>query len=1051
MLEKILRFSIDKRWFVMVATLAISVFGVYKGLQLPIDAVPDITNTQVQINTSAPGYSPLEAEQRLTYPIETAMAGIPGLDYTRSLSRYGLSQVTVVFEDGTDIYFARQLISERLQQAKGELPDGVETALGPVATGLGEIFMWTIKTQEDAKKEDGTPFNLTDLRVIQDWIIKPQLRNVKGVTEVNTIGGYEKQYHVTPDPAKLVAYGVTFHDVVNALSLNNDNVGAGYIEKNGEQYLVRSPGQVKSIAEIEKIIVKNYQGNPVYVRDIAQVIIGKEQRTGAGTQDGKETVVGTVFMLLGENSRVVSQRVGDKMKEIQKTMPDGVEIDVVYDRTELVDKAIATVEKNLFEGAVFVIAILFLFLGNIRAALITAMVIPVSMLITMIGMVENKVSGNLLSLGALDFGIIVDGAVIIVENCIARLAHEQKKLGRLLTKKERFEVVFSASKEVRQATMFGELIIMTVYLPILTLTGVEGKMFVPMALTVIFALGGAMVLSMTFVPAAIAIFLTGKVTEKENPIMRVAGNFYKPTLNLAMKNRTWVLAGACALIIVCFGIATQMGSEFVPKLNEGDLAVHAMRIPGTSLAEAVEMQAVVENQIKHFPEVKTVFAKLGTAEVASDPMPPNVADTFVILKPKDEWPDPGKSPQELIDNIRSSLDKLVGNKFEWTQPIEMRFNELISGVRADVAVKVFGDDMDVLLQTSNKIAAVMRKIDGAADVRVEQVTGLPVLNIEIDRHKLARTGLNVSDVQGVIEIAIGGKVAGKIYEGDRRFDLIVRMPDDKRQDIEELARLPIAIPESDDTGRDSGVPGLSNYTTLGSIAELKLTPGPNQISRENGKRRVVVSANVRDRDIGTFVEEAQSALDKGVKIPPGYWTTWGGQFEQMISAANRLKIVVPIALVLILVLLFITFGNVLDSLLVFSGVPLALTGGILAIWMRGIPLSISAGVGFIALSGVAVLNGLVLITFINNLVKEGIPISKAVIQGSHARLRPVLMTALVASLGFVPMALATGTGSEVQRPLATVVIGGILSSTLLTLVVLPVLYEIFHKRKNAKT
>ena len=1050
MLERLLKFSINQRWFIILATIAISALGIFNALRLPIDAVPDITNVQVQINTEASGYSPLEVEQRVTYPIEWAMSGLPYLDYTRSLSRYGLSQVTVVFKDGTDIYFARQLISERLQQAKEELPAGVETSLGPVSTGLGEIFMWTVNAKDGASKSDGQPYSLTDLRVIQDWIIKPQLRNVPGVTEVNTIGGYEKQYHVTPDPAKLVAYNLTFHDIVDALAENNDNVGAGYIEKNGEQYLVRSPGQVKTRDEIENIIVANHKGTPVYIRDVGEVIFGKEQRTGAGTQNGKETVVGTVFMLLGENSRVVSQRVAEKMEDIKKSLPEGIEVDVVYDRTQLVNKAIRTVEKNLFEGAILVIVILFVFLGNIRAALITASVIPISMLMTMTGMVENEISGNLMSLGALDFGIIVDGAVIIVENCIARLAHEQQRLGRLLTRKERFEVVFAASKEVRQATMFGEMIIMTVYLPILTLTGVEGKMFIPMALTVIFALGGAMILSMTFVPAAIAIFLSGKVSEKENPIMRYANKVYEPILEHALKNRNLVIGGAGGLVLISLLIAASMGSEFIPRLDEGDLATHALRIPGTSLTQSVEMQKVVENEIKGFPEVKTVFSKIGTAEVASDPMPPNVADTFVILKPKSEWPERNKTKAELVDTISSYLKELAGNGYEFTQPIQMRFNELLSGVRADVAVKVFGDDMDIMLTTANQIASVLRKVSGNADVRVEPVTGMPVLTIDIDRNKLARTGLNIADVQEIIEIAIGGKSAGKIYEGDRRFELIVRMPDFMREDLDALSRLPISIPKTDSDNEQSGVTGLSSYTTLGSVAKLNLAPGPNQISRENGKRRIVVTSNVRGRDIGSFVEDAQAQIGEDVKIPAGYWVSWGGQFEQLISAAKRLKIVVPVALLLIFVLLFTTFGNVVDSLLVFSGVPLALTGGIFSIWVRGIPLSISAGVGFIALSGVAVLNGLVLITFINNLVKEGMPVEEAVRKGSSARLRPVLMTALVASLGFVPMAIATGTGAEVQRPLATVVIGGIISSTLLTLVVLPVLYNMFHRKRDNK-
>ncbi|MEZ4742302.1 MAG: CusA/CzcA family heavy metal efflux RND transporter [Bdellovibrionota bacterium] len=1051
MLEKLLQFSIKQRWFILLATVAVCGLGVYNYTRLPIDAVPDITNVQVQINTEAVGYSPLEVEQRITYPVETIMSGLPGLDYTRSISRYGLSQVTVVFKDGTDIYFARQLVSERIQSVKDQLPKGVESALGPISTGLGEIFMWVVHAKKGAKKSDGTEYTPRDLREIQDWVIKPQLRNVPGVTEVNTIGGFEKQYHVTPNPAKLLAYGLTFLDIYEALANNNENIGAGYIEKNGEQYLVRLPGQVKTIEEIKQIIVQNRSGVPIYIKDVAEVIYGKEQRTGAGTYEGDEAVVGTVFMLLGENSRVVSQRVSKKMVEINKSLPEGVLAEVVYDRTSLVDKTIDTVKKNLAEGALLVIAILFLFLGNIRAAIITAMVIPISMLMTITGMVERQVSGNLMSLGALDFGIIVDGAVIIVENCISKLAEAQHRAGRLLTMKERFEVVFNASKEVRKATMFGEAIITIVYLPIFTLSGIEGKMFHPMAFTVIAALLGAMLLSMTFVPAAVAIFLSGKISEKENPLMRLASKVYVPILDYAMNNRKTVVLSSVGLFAVCLLVALSLGREFVPQLDEGDIALHAMRVPGTSLTQSVEMQKVLEREVMDFPEVKTVFSKIGTAEVASDPMPPNVADTFVMLKPRSEW-EPGRTKADIVKTIEEYLEDLPGNNYEFTQPIQMRFNELISGVRADVAVKIFGDDMDVLVETAGKVLSALQRVDGASDGRIEQVTGLPVLTIKVNRKKLARVGLNISDVQEAVDIAVGGKAAGKIYEGDRRFDLIVRIPDDIRRDVDELARLPILIPEHGDQQAESGgVSGLSKYITLGTIADLDLTPGPNQISRENGKRRVVVTANVRGRDLGSFVEDAQLALSEKVKIPSGYWVEWGGQFEQMISAANTLKIVVPLALLLIFILLFTSFGNVKDSLLVFSGVPLALTGGILAIWIRGIALSISAGVGFIALSGVAVLNGLVMITFIAKLREDGHSLDEAIKKGAISRLRPVLMTALVASLGFVPMALATGTGAEVQRPLATVVIGGIISSTLLTLVVLPVLYRIFHSDEKPKS
>ena len=1042
MLEQILSFSIRQRWLVLLAMVGVAVLGFYNYQKLPIDAVPDITNVQVQINTEALGFSPLEVEQRITFPIETLMAGLPGLAETRSLSRYGLSQVTVIFHDGTDIYFARQLVNERIQEAKAKLPPGLVPAMGPIATGLGEIFLWTVEAEAGALGPEGKPYTLTDLRTIEDWVIRPQLRNIPGVTDVNTVGGYEKQYHVTPDPSKLIAYGLTFRDVLEALASNNANIGAGYLEHRGEQYLIRAPGQVGNLDDIRQIVVGNHQGVPLYIQDVAEVAIGKELRTGAATENGREVVLGTVFMLMGENSRTVSQRVAEKMIEVNRTLPAGVVAKTAYDRTTLVDKTIETVKTNLTEGALLVIAVLFLLLGNMRAALITALVIPLSMLFTITGMVGNRVSANLMSLGALDFGIIIDGAVVIVENCIRRLAQEQHRLGRRLTRPERFEIVFDASKEVRRALFFGQLIIMIVYLPILTLTGIEGKMFYPMAFTVLTALLGAMILSVTFVPAAVALFLSGTLSEKENILMGWARKAYVPSLHLAMRHRAWVAGAASVLVVVCALLATRMGSEFIPSLDEGDLLVHALRIPGTSLSQAVEMQHVLEKEILEFPEVAKVFAKIGTAEIATDPMPPSVADVFVMLKPNSAWPDPDRPKADLVRALEEHLRKVPGNNYEFIQPIQMRFNELIAGVRSDVAVKVFGDDMEVLLETGEQIGEVLERVPGASDVKVEQVTGLPVLTIQMDRRQMARYGLNVADVQEVIEIAVGGKAAGEVFEGDRRFELLVRLPDALRGDMEALKRLPILLP---DNGTHIGNHQGSSYIPLGAVAEFVVAPGPNQISRENGKRRVVVTANVRGRDIGSFVEEAERVMQEQVEIPAGYWTTWGGQFEQLIAAAQRLQIVVPIALLLIFLLLFTTFGTVKDALLVFTGVPLALTGGITALWLRDIPLSISAGVGFIALSGVAVLNGLVMISFINKLRAEGATLDQAILDGAVTRLRPVLMTALVASLGFVPMALATATGAEVQRPLATVVIGGILSSTALTLIVLPVFYRLFHR------
>ncbi|WP_194724101.1 CusA/CzcA family heavy metal efflux RND transporter [Noviherbaspirillum malthae] len=1043
MFERIIRFAIEQRWLVLLAVFGMAAIGIFSYQKLPIDAVPDITNVQVQINTSAPGYSPLETEQRITYPLETVMSGLPNLEQTRSLSRYGLSQITVIFKDGTDIYFARQLVNERLQEAKERLPAGVTPAMGPISTGLGEIYLWTVETKDGAKKPDGTPYTPTDLREIQDWIIKPQLRNVPGVTEINSIGGFEKEYQVAPVPERLASYGLTLQDVVNALDRNNGNAGAGYIEKRGEQLLIRAPGQVQSIEDIRNIILGTVQGVPIRMRDIGEVEIGRELRTGAATENGREVVLGTVFMLIGQNSRTVSQAVDKKMAEINRTLPEGVVAITVYDRTVLVDKAIDTVKKNLIEGAILVIAVLFLFLGNIRAALITAMVIPLSMLFTFSGMVSNKVSANLLSLGALDFGIIIDGAVVIVENCVRRLAHAQAHHGRPLTRAERFHEVFATSREARRPLLYGQLIIMVVYLPIFALTGVEGRMFHPMALTVVIALLGAMILSITFIPAAVALFIGNKVAEKENVVMQGAKRLYGPVLDFVMANKPVVLTFAAVTIILSGLLATRLGSEFVPSLNEGDFAIQALRIPGTSLSQSVAMQQQLERTLKQkHPEIDRIFARTGTAEIASDPMPPNISDGYIMLKPQDQWPEPRKTRDELLAAVQQTISKIPGSNYEFSQPIQLRFNELISGVRSDVAVKLFGDDMDVLNDTAAKIASTLGRVSGAAEVKVEQTTGLPMLTINIDREKASRYGLNVGDVQDMVATAIGGKEAGTLFQGDRRFDIIVRLPENLRNDLEAMKRLPISLPRAENGN------GRATFIPLGEVANLELAPGPNQISRENGKRRIVISANVRGRDIGSFVSEAESAIRDQVKVPAGYWTTWGGQFEQLQSAAQRLQVVVPLALLLVFTLLFAMFGNLKDGLLVFSGIPFALTGGVVALWMRGIPLSISAAVGFIALSGVAVLNGLVMISFIRTLREEGHSLDSAVREGALTRLRPVLMTALVASLGFVPMALATGTGAEVQRPLATVVIGGILSSTALTLLVLPLLYRLAYRKEE---
>ncbi|MCR8922631.1 CusA/CzcA family heavy metal efflux RND transporter [Dasania sp. GY-MA-18] len=1033
MIENLLRLAITRRWLMMSFILVLVGAGLWSYQQLPIDAVPDITNVQVQINTQAPGYSPLESEQRITYPVETALAGIPNLSYSRSLSRYGLSQVTAVFSEGTDLYFARSLITQRLGAIKSKLPPGIEPELGPIATGLGEIFSYTVSASADAVQANGQAYDATALREIQDWIIKPQLALVPGVTEINTIGGYDKQYHITPKLQSLLQFDISMADISLALRNNNSNRGAGFIESNGQQLLVRSPGQLQNLYEIEQVVVKTINGTPIKIADIAEVAIGKELRTGAATRDGRETVLGTAMMLVGENSRAVAAALAERLQQVQQSLPDGVKVEAVYDRTQLVDKAINTVKKNLLEGALLVIAVLFILLGNIRAALITAAVIPLAMLATITGMVQAGVSANLMSLGALDFGLIVDGAVIIVENAIRRLAQAQQGRGNVLPLKERLQLVYEASNEVIRPSLFGVLIITVVYIPLFSLTGVEGKMFQPMAATVVMALLAALVFSLTMVPAAVAIFMNNKISEKESVVISAAKSGYQPALQFALQQRWPVLAIALLLLLLATGLASRMGSEFVPQLNEGDIALHAMRIPGTGLEQSVNMQILLEQHILDFPQVAKVFSKIGTPEVATDPMPPNVADTLVMLKPRSAWPDPNLPQAELVQNIEAAITQLPGNNYEFTQPIEMRFNELISGVRADLGIKVFGDDLSQLQQSAQQILAVLQSMPAAADARVEQVSGLPMLSIIPKRMAIASYGLNVMQLQDLVATAIGGEAAGLMFEGDRRFQLVVRLAEDLRRDVNALKQLPVPL-------------AGGGYVPLAEVASIELAPAPNQISRENGKRRVVVTANVRGQDLGSFVAEVKQRINQQVKLPAGYWLDYGGSFEQLQSASQRLSIVVPVTLLIILGLLVMAFNSLKDALIIFTGVPLALTGGVFALWLRDMPLSISAGVGFIALSGVAVLNGLVMLSFIRQLWHQHGDLLSAIIDGAVIRLRPVLMTALVASLGFVPMALNTGTGAEVQRPLATVVIGGIISSTLLTLFVLPILYRLAHAK-----
>ncbi len=1033
MLESIIKLSLERKGIVFSFILLLVGLGIWNFTRLPIDAVPDITNVQVVVNTQAPGYTPLEVEQRVTFPLENAMAGIPRLSYTRSLSRYGLSQITVVFEDGTDIYFARQQVAERLSTAKSALPVSLEPAMGPIATGLGEIFMFTIDAEPGALNADGTPITPTDLRSVHDWIIRPQLLRVPGVAEVNPIGGYKKEILVAPEPAKLLAFNLSYADVVQALQQNNDNRGAGFIEHNGAQWLMRVPGQATNIADLNAIVVSEFDGVPIRIQDVANVGLGKELRSGAATQNGREVVMSTVFMLIGENSRTVAHGVATKLEEIKPGLPSGITATAVYDRTSLVDKTLRTVQINLIEGALLVIVILFLFLGNIRAALLTATVIPIAMLMTITGMVQSKVSANLMSLGALDFGLIVDGAVIIVENCLRRLSKASQS--GTLSLKERLEVVFDATHEVIRPALFGVFIITVVYIPIFALTGVEGKMFHPMAITVVIALVSSMILSVTFVPAAIAFLFKRPVAEDKNPIVRTARNLYRPTLYLALHHRWLVVISAAILIVVSVLFATRLGSEFVPNLDEGDIAMHALRIPGTSLDQAVKMQEQLEAEIKLLPEVERVFAKIGSGELATDPMPPSVADNFIILKPRDEWPDPEKTKMQIVADLEELVTPIPGNRYEFLQPIQMRFNELLAGVRSELAIKVFGDDFDQLIELGGAIDTAIRQVPGVSDIAVEQTTGLPILTIIPKREVMARYGLTIAALQDHVTTALGGTNAGQIYEGDRRVEIVVRLSESLRTDTDRLLSLPINIPGG-------------GFVPLGEVAKTELVMGYNQVYRENGKRRVVVTANVRGRDLGSFVNDVRKAVTERVEVPPGYWVEYGGTFQQLQSATKRLSIVVPVTLLLILGLLVTALGSLRDAAVIFTGVPLALTGGIMALLIRGIPFSISAGVGFIALSGIAVLNGLVMVAFIRDLRSHGMSLDDGITEGAVTRLRPVLMTALVASLGFLPMALNTGIGSEVQRPLATVVIGGIVSSTLLTLVVLPALYHLVHAREG---
>lgn len=1021
MIERILHFSIRFPLLILLFTIASVGYGVYCLSRLPIDAVPDITNNQVQINATVPGFSPTQMEKQVTYLIETSLAGIPGLEMTRSLSRNGFAQVTAIFNDETNLYFARQQINERLNELKENLPETSEIRMGPVSTGLGEVYMWTVSYAHPDKRSDGAA-KLSLLREVQDWIIKPQMKSVPGLADVDSIGGYVKQYHVQPDMEKMMTLGLSLDQLIEILRKNNFSSGPGYIEKGGEAFLIKADERLSSPEAIESIIVANADGIPTRVKDIAEVAIGKEQRTGSATLGGHEVVIGTALMLIGENSRTVAQAVEKKLKEIALTLPEGIKVTEVLNRTKLVNGTIATVARNLSEGALLVIAILFLFLRQVRAALIVACVIPFTFLLTSIGMVQSKISGNLMSLGAIDFGLIVDGAVIITENCLRHLSQKES-----WSPQERLQQLQIASKEMIRPTLFGQAIIILVYVPILCLSGVEGKMFHPMAMTVIFALLTAFVLSLTFVPALASLFLKGE-SKQTTTFMDTLKKWYRPLLvNVLDGPRKYIAVGS-ALFMGSIFVFSQLGQEFIPTLDEKDIAMHAVRIPSTSLSESTKMQRQVEETLAAFPEVSHVFSKTGTAESALDPMPPNVSDTFIILKPNLSI-----RKGELIKKMQDALAQVPGNSYEFTQPIEMRFNELISGVRSDVAIKIYGDEFEAMQKTAEGIAKVLEKIPGAADIKTTQTEGLPVLEAKINREQASSLGVNPYDAIQVLTLATGGGFAGQIFEGDRRFDILVKLKEKQRSDIDTLGRLPIPLPHN------------RKWGLLNEIATLTVSEGLNEVHRQNGKRFVTVQANVRNRDLGTFVNEAQKEIHAAVKIPHGYWLSWGGQFENLLSARDRLAFVVPLCLGSIFILLYMALRSFPHALIVFTAIPFALTGGTLALWLRDIPFSISAAVGFIALSGIAVLNGLVLIYSIEEHSDK--PLREAIIEGAMQRLRPVLMTALVASFGFVPMALATGTGAEVQKPLATVVIGGLLTSTLLTLIILPALLALF-KLKN---
>ena len=1066
MIDRLLDASIRFRWAVIAITLLVAVYGAFQLLRLPIDAVPDITNKQVQVNVSAPQFGPLDMERLVTFPVETALAGIPGLDYSRSISRNGFAQVTAVFDEDVDLYFARQQVAERLAQARENLPEGIQPQMGPVSTGLGEVLMWSVDYAPSATAEspkiagrpgfqpDGaylTPegerladevSRLAYLRTVQDWIIRPQIRNVEGLAGVDSIGGYEKQFIVQPDPGQLAAYGVSFTELAEALEKANISVGANFIQRGGEAFLVRADARIRHVDEIGTTVIASRNGVPVTVANVASVRLGGELRTGAASLNGKEVIIGTALMLAGENSRIVAKDVAERLGEVSKSLPPGVRLKPLYDRSALVDATISTVEENLLFGALLVIGSLFWLLGNIRAAIIAALIIPLSFLMMAIGMNRYGVSGNLMSLGALDFGLIVDGSIIIIENCLRRLAERQHHEGRLLALPERLHEVFEASKEMVRPSIYGQAIIFLVFAPLLTFTGVEGKMFTPMAITVILALAGAFILSLTFVPAMVAVLISGKVSEEEVSTIRWVKQRYEPLLAKVLETPgKWVMAGVGTFLVAGLMFLT-LGQEFIPQLDEGDASIQAIRIPSTSLDQSLDMQRRVERAISSLPEVAFIYSKTGTAEVATDPMPQNVSDAFIILKPEEEWPTGVDSKDDIIERVEAKMEGLTGNAFEVSQPIEMRFNELIAGVRGDVAIKLFGDNLEQLEGIATKVASAINRIDGTADLRVEQTGGFPTLELQFNRDAIARYGLSIEEVAHTVAAGLGGREAGLVFEGDRRFDIVVRLDNLTRDNLDAVGALPVML-ETDGSGPRASVP-------LRELARFQFTEGVNQVSRENGQRRIVVQANVRGRDLGSYVGEARSVVESQVKLPPGVFIQWGGQYENLQAASRRLSILIPVVFVLIFGILFVALRSVSSALAVYSAVPLGLAGGVFGLFLAGLPFSISAAVGFIVLSGVTVLNGLVVMTSIRQHIDEGLPINAAIAGGMMERVRAVLITGVVPAIGFVPMAIATGRGAEVQKPLAIVVIAGLIVATLLTLFVLPAISKLLLHRSPRK-